>query len=84
MNIFEPYHETQLLPVIEMALNSSNPSYIRMKKFDKMYTDIDKNIQIGEPQILKEGSTVAIFACGMTVDIALEAASEINKKHNHK
>ena len=84
MNIFEPYHETQLLPIIEMALNSSNPAYIRMKKFDKMYTDLDKTIRIGEPQILKEGSAVVIFACGMTVDIALEAASEINEKYNHK
>ena len=40
--------------------------------------------QIGKPQTLQEGSEVVIFACGMTVDIALKAASEINKKHNHK
>ncbi len=36
MNIFEPYNETQVLPLLQMSIDSSNPSYIRMRRFNKM------------------------------------------------
>ena len=84
MNIFEPYHENQLLPILNMALESPNPSYLRLKRFDKMYDSIDESIKIGEPQVLIDGEDLAIFATGMTVDIALEAAEKIKKLYNKK
>ena len=81
MNIFEPYNETQVLPLLQMAKDSTNPSYIRMRRFNKMYDKIDSSIEIGKPQILQKGSKLVIFASGMTVDIAIDASKRIEKEY---
>jgi len=82
MNVFEPYNETQVMPLLQMAKDSSNPSYIRMRRFNKMYDKIDSSIEIGKPQIIQKGSKLVIFASGMTVNIALDASKRIEKKYN--
>ena len=82
MNIFEPYNETQVMPLLQMAKDSANPSYIRMRRFNKMYDKIDSSIEIGKPQVVQKGSKLVIFASGMTVDIAIDASKRIEKKYN--
>ena len=84
MNIFEPYNETQVMPLLQMAKDSSNPSYIRMRRFNKMYDKIDSSIEIGKPQVVQKGSKLVIFASGMTVDIAIDASKRIEKKEQEE
>jgi len=81
MNVFEPYNETQVKPIIEMAINSPKPSYIRMRRFNEMYNNTDQNLEIGKPQTIINGSKIAIFSSGMTVEIALQASKLIKQKY---
>lgn len=63
-----------------MASNEG-PMYIRLNRnpYDNI-TPEDVKFVPGEPVVLKEGSDVAVFACGIMVSKALEAAKQLEGK----
>ncbi len=61
------------------------PAYIRFgRSAVPMITDENTPFEIGKAEVFREGSDVAIVACGLTVWEALEAADELEKRKGIK
>ncbi len=76
MVVISPADDTEARAVVEWALNYKGPAYIRFGRqavpvlFDKE----TYSFEIGKGVKLTEGKDVTIYATGVTVSIALEAA----------
>ncbi|MEK7453062.1 MAG: transketolase family protein [Patescibacteria group bacterium] len=72
------YIETR--KAIEAAAEYKGPVYIRFaRENDPVFTTVDTPFEIGKGNLLKEGSDVAIIACGPLVYKALVVASILEK-----
>lgn len=57
------------------------PCYMRLNRNDyPNVTPEGKPFEFGKPYVLREGETVALFACGYMVGVALDAAKELEKE----
>jgi transketolase len=58
------------------------PAYVRFgRSAVPMFTKEDTAFEIGKAQVFRDGSDVAILACGLLVWEAMLAAEELEKKH---
>ncbi len=76
MTVFVPADATEAKQAIFAAAEIKGPVYIRLgrAKTDVIYTP-DYKFTPGVAHVLKEGSEVTLFACGIMVAKALEAAA---------
>ena len=57
------------------------PCYLRANRNDYDNTTAeDAPFEIGVPTVLREGSDIAVFACGYMLNLALEAAAALEKQ----
>jgi transketolase len=75
MTVIVPADGTEAKRVIEAAVNHKGPMYVRLSraKTPIVYDDSYK-FEIGKGNVLREGTDLAIVACGVQVPAALEAA----------
>ncbi len=58
------------------------PAYLRFSRDNSaMFTTTDTPFQLGRAEVFRDGSDVALVACGLLVWEALQAAQELEKKH---
>jgi len=81
MSVFVPADANETVAITEYMAAHEGPMYIRMNRnpYDNV-TPENKEFVPGEPTVLKEGSDVAVFACGVMVPKALEAAKALEGK----
>jgi 1-deoxy-D-xylulose-5-phosphate synthase len=73
--IMAPADEDDLARMLELALSMDKPAAIRYPRSTIPAKQISRaKLEIGRPEVLREGKEVAIFALGALVQAALDAA----------
>ncbi len=82
MQVFSPCDAYEAILCTEAALNSENPSYIRLTggaTLPLMHPD-GYNFRLGKADVLKEGSDICIYATGAMVFRAMETAERLESE----
>lgn len=80
MQVFAPCDSTELRLILQAAIKSSHPSYIRIgKKGEPLVHKSKPKFKIGDPISLVKGKDVLILATGTIVVNAIEAGKLLNK-----
>lgn len=75
MTVLAPVDAVETRKMVAAMVDHEGPVYIRMGRNDlPVLTDEQKPYQIGETTVLREGSDIVIFANGVMVAKAMEAA----------
>jgi len=79
--VLHPADEITTREFVHQLLKFENPAYMRLLRpaSFKLYPS-GKKVRIGEPEILKKGRDITIFANGLLVSEALNAAEELSKE----
>lgn len=81
MTVLVPADGEETRQVIYAAAQYKGPVYIRMGRLDvPLLFDENYKFEIGKANVVREGSDVVIFANGLMVAAALEAAQEIEQE----
>ena len=81
MTVICPADANETVQAVKAMVNNSGPCYLRLNRNDyENVTPEDKPFEIGMPSVLKEGSDIVVFATGIMVGMALEAAEELKDK----
>ncbi len=81
MQVFVPADANETTAIVKYMANNKGPMYIRVNR--NAYDNVTKegaDFVPGEPVVLREGTDVAVFACGVMVVKALEAAENLKDK----
>lgn len=84
MTVVEPSTQEEVEPLLTAALGHSGPVYLRMRRFNAPPCDTSESeppVVLGEPVLLKEGADCVVFAAGLLVAEALEAAHVLAAEH---
>jgi transketolase len=80
MTVLVPVDAMETRKMVRAAAKWQGPVYIRVNRNDlPIYTDDEGEYRIGELHTIREGKDVVVFASGVMVSIALEAAAEAEK-----
>ncbi len=81
MQVFVPADANETAAVVKYMAANKGPMYVRVNRnaYDNV-TPEGAEFVPGEPKVLKDGTDVAVFACGVMVPKALEAAKELEGK----
>jgi transketolase len=80
--IFEPVDQVQLLQAMPQIAAYDGPMYIRLfrKKPSHVFDEATYRFELFKADLLQEGTDVTLFATGIHVSIALEAAELLKEK----
>jgi len=83
MTVIVPADAVETAKVIREAVKFYGPIYIRLSrpKTPVIYENGDYKYKIGKGIVMREGKDLTIFACGIMVATALDAAAELAKKN---
>ena len=81
MSVFVPADANETVAITKYMASHEGPMYIRVNRnsYDNV-TPEGAEFKPGEPVVLKEGTDVTVFACGIMVLKALEAAKALEGK----
>ena len=81
MSVFVPADANETVAITKYMATHEGPMYIRVNRnsYDNV-TPEGAEFKPGEPVVLKEGTDVTVFACGVMVLKALEAAKALEGK----
>jgi transketolase len=82
MTIICPSDEAETHKAVKAAAAMNGPIYLRLARMPSPVLD-DAPFEIGKANVLKDGSDVAIFSCGLLLSRALEAAKILSSKGIH-
>ena len=75
MQVFVPADAVQVGHIMHYMAENEGPMYLRINRLDlPVYTKEDEAFVPGRVYTLREGSDAAVFACGVMVSKAIEAA----------
>ena len=82
MTVIHPCDDVSAEELTVQLMGLEVPSYMRTarNKTRRIYEVGDESIEIGKGRILLEGSDVAIIACGVMVEQALDAADALSEE----
>ncbi|WMJ87269.1 transketolase family protein [Anaerocolumna sp. MB42-C2] len=81
MTVICPADANETIQAVKAMVELDGPCYLRLNRNDyENVTPEDKPFVIGMPSVLKEGSDIVVFATGIMVCKALEAAEELKDK----
>ncbi len=81
MQVFSPADALETARIVSYMASNKGPMYIRICRSDlPVLTEKSGEFIPGKIYPLREGGDIAIFATGVTVSIALEAAQALSKK----
>ncbi len=81
MQVLCPCDESQAAWLTEYAANHDGPMYVRLSR-DAMpdVYDSKTNFEVGKANIVRDGKDATVFACGIMVGHAIQAAEELEKE----
>ena len=79
MTVVEPADATQIRQAVRAIAEHDGPVYMRLKRGETpvLLEDKSEAFELGKGQLLREGRDGVIFACGLMVTLALEAARSL-------
>ena len=81
MTVICPADANETVQAVKAMVDMNGPCYLRLNRNDyDNVTPEDKPFEIGMPSVLKEGRDIVVFATGIMVGKALEAAEELKEK----
>jgi transketolase len=80
MNIVVPCDAPQTRDAVLAAANTAGPFYVRLGRSKVPTIENKSEFKLGKADVLREGSDVAIIACGIMVSEALIAAEHLANK----
>lgn len=81
MTVLVPADGEETRQAINAIAQYDGPVYIRMGRLDvPLLFDADYHFEIGKANLIREGTDAVIFANGVMVSAALEAAQELNSE----
>jgi len=81
MTVICPADANETVQAVKAMVEMKGPCYLRLNRNDyENVTPADKPFEIGMPSVLKDGSDIVVFATGIMVGMALEAADELTGK----
>lgn len=81
MTVLVPVDAVETKQMVRAAAKHEGPVYIRVNRNDlPIYTEEGGDYEIGKLRTIKEGSDVVVFANGVMISKALEAAEELQKE----
>ncbi len=82
MTVIHPCDDVSAEELTVQLIGLEGPSYMRTarNKTRRIYEVGDESIEIGKGRVLLEGSDVAIIACGVMVEQALDAADALSEE----
>jgi transketolase len=82
MRVLVPADAVAVKSLIKTVASTPGPFYMRLARpsCDVIYADQTTAFELGRGNILEEGSDATIFACGIMVSRAREAAKELKRK----
>lgn len=81
MTVICPADANETVQAVKAMVDYSGPCYLRLNRNDyENVTTEDKPFVIGMPEVLKEGSDIVVFATGIMVGKAIEAAEELKDR----
>lgn len=83
MTVICPADAIETKKTIKAVANFHGPAYVRLSRLATplVYKDENYEYKIGKGIVLSEGKDVVIFACGIMVDAALDAAEELKSSN---
>jgi transketolase len=82
MTIICPSDEPETHKAVRAAAAMNGPVYLRLARMPSPVLD-DAPFEIGKANVLKDGSDVAVFTCGLLLSRALEAADKLAARGIH-
>lgn len=81
MTVLVPADANEMVKVVKAAAEYDGPVYIRCgrNEYDNTTAE-DAPFEIGKPSVLKKGTDVCVFAMGYMLNLALEAAKQLEGK----
>ena len=81
MTVLVPMDAIETKKIVKAAVDHNGPAYIRISRSDMPdFFPADAEFKIGQPTVMHEGFDVAVFACGIMVSKALEAAELLHQE----
>lgn len=74
MTVIVPCDANETKRAVKAMVEMNGPVYLRMARMPSPILDMDMPFEIGKANVLREGSDAVIFACGIMVEAALQAA----------
>ena len=81
MTVLVPMDAIETKKIVKAAVDHDGPVYIRISRSDMPdFFPVDAEFKIGQPYVMCDGSDITVFACGIMVSKALEAAELLDKE----
>lgn len=82
MTVVEPADANQTRAAVRALADHHGPVYMRLKRGEVpvMESTADQVFRIGRADVVREGDAGVIFACGLMVTLALDAAEELSRE----
>ena len=81
MKVFSPLDAVETEKIVKAMTEDPGPCYIRLNRNDlPVYTKPEEEYHVGKLSLIKDGTDAVVFACGVTVTVALEAADILEKE----
>jgi transketolase len=81
MTVLVPMDGVETQKIVRAAFKHEGPVYIRISRNEiaDLFPE-EMEFKIGEPSVIKEGTDITVFACGVMVTKAYMAAQELEKE----
>ncbi len=81
MTVLVPMDGAETRKIVKAAAKHDGPVYIRISRnpVENFYPE-DREYIIGQPYVVREGTDIVVFACGIMVSKAMLAAQELQKE----
>ena len=83
MTVIVPADAKEARKAVFALAEYNGPSYLRLARLATPVFEEDYPFEIGKANVLREGTDVAIFACGLMVNESLEAAKLLEAEGIH-
>ena len=83
MTVIVPADAKEARKAVFALAEYNGPSYLRLARLATPVFEEDYPFEIGKANVLREGTDVAVFACGLMVNESLEAAKLLEAKGIH-
>lgn len=77
MTVVVPGDANETKRAVQTIVAMEGPAYLRLGRLPTIVFEQDMPFEIGKANILREGGDVAVFACGIMVSSAMEAAEKL-------
>ncbi|MDO5417512.1 MAG: transketolase C-terminal domain-containing protein [Lachnospiraceae bacterium] len=77
MTVIVPCDANETKRAVKAMTEMQGPAYLRMARMPSPILEMDMPFEIGKANVLRDGTDAVVFACGIMVDAALQAAAAL-------